>query len=218
MKYLHEEKFIVNSNDNEGRKKYLENYDRIFGDKPEPEKVCTDCSADGELSCLCPDASPLRTGAGDAIECRVKMYANLIVPLEAQIGPVENPLPVYYAHPIWFYNTEREREDVAEIERLLGLSVLNPNAPEHETGYQTRKASTGRGMDYFLEDVLPGCSSCVIRADADGKISSGVVLEAQWFIERGLTTLELTDDGLVPANITPERVLTIEESRRRCGK
>jgi hypothetical protein len=59
MKYLSEEKFIVNSNDNEGRKKYLENYDRIFGDKPEPEKVCTDCSADGELSCLCPDAKPI---------------------------------------------------------------------------------------------------------------------------------------------------------------
>jgi len=41
MKYLNEERFIVNSNDREGRKNYNENYDRIFGEKPEPPASVT---------------------------------------------------------------------------------------------------------------------------------------------------------------------------------
>jgi hypothetical protein len=76
MKYLHEEKFIVNSNDNEGRKKYLENYDRIFGEsEPCRKRPGTD--------------DIVHTDDCDGIECKLKLYANLIVPLEAQIGPVE---------------------------------------------------------------------------------------------------------------------------------
>ena len=65
MKYLESERFLVTSNDNEGRKNYQENYDRIFGEKSE------------------------EAPSEDAIEMKVKSYANLIVPLEAQIGPIE---------------------------------------------------------------------------------------------------------------------------------
>jgi hypothetical protein len=36
MKYLTEERFIVNSNDSEAHRKYLENYDKIFRSEPEP--------------------------------------------------------------------------------------------------------------------------------------------------------------------------------------
>lgn len=126
-------------------------------------------------------------------------------------------MTVYYAHPLWLYDTAVERADVELIERELG-SVLNPNAPEHDAAYKTRKAATGNGMDYFLEDVLPGCGACVFRADTDGLVSSGVVLEVNWFAERGLPTYELMADGLVPAVVDPERVMIVEESRRRCGK
>ena len=123
--------------------------------------------------------------------------------------------PTYYAHPLWFYGTEAERADVELIERELG-GVLNPNAPEHEAAYFARKKATGKGMDYFLEDVLPGCVACVFRADTDGLVSSGVVLEVNWFVERGLPTYELTDAGLVPATVDPARDMGVEESKRRC--
>jgi hypothetical protein len=62
MKYLTEERFIVNSNDNEGRKKYLENYDRIFGEKQEEPAHCAGCD---EVVCECdvhwPDCEKLCT-------------------------------------------------------------------------------------------------------------------------------------------------------------
>lgn len=226
MRYLNTERFLVTSNDKEGRQNYKDNYDRIFGEKrDETPTLCLDCQkpipedelhevcAMGHIErcCACYELRQNGRSSGDGIEMKVKYYANLIVPLEAQ-------QPVYYAHPIWFYNTDREREDIEEICRQLG-SVLNPNAPEHEAGYQKRKASTGSGMGYFLEDVLPMCRSCVFRADYDGSVSSGVALEVKWFAERGLPTYELTPEGsLVPAVIDPTRVLTIDESRRRCGK
>lgn len=123
---------------------------------------------------------------------------------------------VYYAHPIWFYNTDRERADVTIIKQIG--NVLSPNAPEHETAYQARKASGGKGMGYFLEDVLPTCSACAFRADTDGKISSGVALEVQWFFEHGRPVYEVLDDGIVcvKASDLDGRVLSIEDTKARC--
>lgn len=59
MKYLNEERFIVNSNDKEARRKYNENYDRIFGEKQEPKHV---------------DEGAIEHGEGDEIKMRLKMY------------------------------------------------------------------------------------------------------------------------------------------------
>lgn len=52
MKYLNEERFIVNSNDKDSRRKYNENYDRIFGEKTEPKK-CTGYYDDGVMPTSC---------------------------------------------------------------------------------------------------------------------------------------------------------------------
>lgn len=226
MKYITEERFIVTSNDKEARRKYAENYDRIFG-----EKGCDECSCPhgdaNEPANMHDSACPAKAVApkdADAIEMRFVTITHFCKVCEALVPDPENHQhhavinePVYYAHPIWFYDTDDERADVEEIARQLG-GVLNPNAPEHNTGYRERKARTGNGMDYFYEDVLPGCRACVFRADRDGRISSGVAGEVSWFIERGRPVYEIVDGALVPAGLDPTRVMSIEESRRRCGK
>lgn len=126
---------------------------------------------------------------------------------------------VYYAHPIWFYNTNTERADVATIEQQFGCNALNPNTPEHDAGYNTRKAETGVGMDYFFENVLPNCIACVFRADIDGMISSGVAVEAQWFLERHIPVYEIAAGLVISITaLDPIRLMSIAESRKRCGR
>lgn len=220
MKYLTEERFIVNSNDKQSLKNYRDNYDRIFGKKDECSCPHQDAN-EPDHDTACPAAAPKDT---DAIEMRFVTITHFCKVCEALVPDPENHQhhavinkPVYYAHPVWFYNTADERADVEEIARQLG-AVLNPNTPAHDEAYKARKATTGNGMGYFLEDVLPGCGACVFRADADGKVSSGVAIEVAWFVEHGLPTYELTVEGLVPATVDPARVLTIEESRARCCK
>lgn len=83
MKYLQEERFIVNSNDKQSLKNYADNYDRIFGE-PEP---CRKRPGTEDIA---------HTDDCDGIECKVKLYANLIVPPEAQIGPLEKVCTGYY--------------------------------------------------------------------------------------------------------------------------
>jgi hypothetical protein len=99
VKYINEERFIVSSNTSEAQKNYSDNYDRIFGEKPEAAhaecctpQLCATCGPDcggrdnGFIGkSMVPDA--------DAIECRLTSYANIgPAPVEASF-PCEEPLP-----------------------------------------------------------------------------------------------------------------------------
>jgi hypothetical protein len=54
-KYLESERFLVTSNDKDARKRYNENYDRIFGEKTEHVEGCIVPNCPG-----CDDGSPER--------------------------------------------------------------------------------------------------------------------------------------------------------------
>lgn len=99
MKYLTEERFIVQSSGKEAIKNYADNYDRIFGEAPKPCPLCgaTDhehIEAFGTTVQGCPavpDNHAVMVDT-DAIECRLTSWAN-IAPAspEAVISDVDGP-------------------------------------------------------------------------------------------------------------------------------
>jgi hypothetical protein len=107
-------------------------------------------------------------------------------------------MKVYYAHSIALYNTAQEKRDEATLE-ALGFVVVNPNKPEHDTGYKAR------GMDYF-EDVVRNCAALAFRANPDGSINAGVAREIEMATRFGMQVFEL------PCGIS-RRVLTVGQTR-----
>ena len=112
---------------------------------------------------------------------------------------------IYYAHSISTYGTPQEARDVETLE-TLGFEVCNPNAPEHDAGYQRD------GMAHF-DGVLAECDALAFRAHGDGSIPAGVAYEIAKMRERGAPVIELPTAVL-------RRALTVEQTReylRDCG-
>jgi hypothetical protein len=118
----------------------------------------------------------------------------------------------YFAHPVSDYGTAAETKILNGLVSL-GLSIENPNQPHHQEGY-ARKS-----MDYYVEDVLPGCVGCVFLAFPGGMVGSGVAMEVEYFLERGYNAYEIfLDPGigtvLFSCPMIPDsRILTREETR-----
>jgi hypothetical protein len=91
---------------------------------------------------------------------------------------------LYYAHSLHLYDTPQEVRDVALLQSL-GFEVNNPNQPFHQEGYSEK------GMDYFIEDILPGCDVCAFRAYSDMSIGAGVMKEVQAFIDMAKPVFEI---------------------------
>ena len=101
-KYLHEERFVVTSQDKEALRKYAEGWERTFGgdksdEKQDPCFVCgaTDherVEAFGGTVQGCPQVPAnvlLAAPDTDAIECKLNSYANYIVQGPAVSIPVD---------------------------------------------------------------------------------------------------------------------------------
>ena len=101
---------------------------------------------------------------------------------------------IYFAHPTSMYNTPLERA----FEKLIAYRLVNgnaglienPNQPKHQVGYteyakRVKESGTNhKGMSYFYDEVLPGCSGCVGVPFLDGRLGLGVAGEMKWFLER----------------------------------
>ena len=101
----------------------------------------------------------------------------------------------YFAHAVNTYHTSLERSMVALIARYFGIQpgdVENPNQPYHQAGYdeyakRPRPSDVGhKGMNYFYDEVLPSCNSCVAMPFLDSRMGLGVASEAKWFVEHQL--------------------------------
>lgn len=92
-------------------------------------------------------------------------------------------MKIYYAHSISLYNTPQEERDVLAL-RMLGFSVLNPNAPQHDAGYKAQ------GMAYF-DTLLDECDGLAFRAHPGGAIPAGVAKEISFMKLRGKPIFEL---------------------------
>lgn len=104
--------------------------------------------------------------------------------------------PVYFAHTVSLYDTALEDATVYFIaDKVAGgrvEGVENPNQPHHQEGYKKyaervkKSQKNHKGMNYFYDEVLPECGSCVAMPFLDGKVGLGVAGEVLWFIDRNL--------------------------------
>lgn len=135
---------------------------------------------------------------------------------------------LYFAHPINVYGTELEQKLLRALAaRFPEWTIVNPADPEHGEAYERRKRETGKGMGYFLEEVLPKCHGGVIMPFRDGKWGIGVFKEAELLENRGCPLWLITCRCSIARTSATEakennRILTIEETKARvrhsCGE
>lgn len=100
---------------------------------------------------------------------------------------------IYFAHPVNIYDQPLEAAMMQLIAHHLTDGDLdaieNPNQPHHQKGYdagaaRAQQSSTQhQGMNYFFDEVLPGCSACVAMPFLDGRMGLGVAGEAKRFLQ-----------------------------------
>lgn len=106
-------------------------------------------------------------------------------------------MKVYFAHPINIYGEPLESAFETLIANALTdgdcSKVENPNQKVHKLGYAYYAeryknepfAKGTRGMRYFFEVVLPGCSSVAAVPFLDSRMGLGVLTEVENFLENG---------------------------------
>lgn len=141
---------------------------------------------------------------------------------------------IYYAHPMSWYDTDREKDDIAAIAEFgPGITVINPNtAPFH--GAVTQAKADGRTgqqiMDIFLKAVIDA-DALAYRTFDDGYLSSGVAHEVFVAYLYGRPIYQIIDaykqgskrNGLVPKLFEQQtlraafgpRVMNITDTRDR---
>ena len=124
---------------------------------------------------------------------------------------------MYFAHPINVYDTPLEAFLLERIRRTFpSWEIENPNRPHHQRGYQERLAKTGRGMDYYYEDVLPLCNGCIALPFIDGAWGTGVFGESKHLARLGAVTFRISHRGVIrPMIFRRQNVLTVDETRSR---
>tara|TARA_Y100000310_G_scaffold343165_1_gene449586 strand:+ start:2523 stop:2933 length:411 start_codon:yes stop_codon:yes gene_type:complete len=129
----------------------------------------------------------------------------------------ENIHKIYFGHPISIYNTSKEAELITRIEQVFAnYTVENPNQPHHTQGYQNFKISSGNGMLYYYQEVLPKMSAGIFLPFEDGMWGAGTFGEAEFLheLEREIYTIDLAGD-ILDATLDPSKKLSIEDTRAR---
>ena len=128
-------------------------------------------------------------------------------------------MKVYYAHPMSWYDTFAETEDVVALEEA-GHEVLNPNQQRYSDEVQ-RLRSKGLGhmvMEPFMRAVKE-CEAVAYRPFKDGRVGAGVAKEVLEAVALGYPVICLPftqpDEGGISHLFELEDVLTIEETRER---
>lgn len=135
---------------------------------------------------------------------------------------------IYYAHPMSWYDTDKEKEDVDFLAKLGHL--VNPNHPSFEDEVEAAKLRHFPVMDVFAKFIRDTADVVAFRRFKDGKIGAGVareVLEA-WIWGKEIWEVidmkyEIHDHQVRPAYIrwrdgnplSLKDVCTVEETRRR---
>lgn len=128
-------------------------------------------------------------------------------------------MKVYYAHPMSWYDTFAETEDVVALEEA-GHEVLNPN-DQFYSDQVTKLRKQGKGhmvMEPFMLAVK-SCDAVAYRPFKDGRVGAGVAKEVLEGLALGLPIICLPftqpDEGGISHLFELEDVLTIEETRAR---
>lgn len=113
-------------------------------------------------------------------------------------------LTIYFAHPMYLYNTKQEERDVITL-RHLGFRVINPNSEPYQSEYQHEIAAGRHNMDYWV-NLANSCDALAFRGCPDGAILSGTGMEVFEFQKTGKPVIEL------PSSIN-RRLLSLDDTR-----
>jgi hypothetical protein len=125
---------------------------------------------------------------------------------------------IYFAHPINFYNTDKERILMELIDLFFWkYNLENPNQKHHQENYKFWKEKTGSGMKYYFDVVLPKMRAGIGVPFEDGMYGIGVFGELEFIFKKGNPIWEITLEGRIseiknPSNL---KVLSLEETRKR---
>jgi len=124
---------------------------------------------------------------------------------------------IYFGHPINFYNVPKESELIEIIKkRFPKFSLENPNQPHHQENYQRYKKETGRGMNYYFQEVLPKMDAGIFLSFEDGNFGIGVFGEAEFLFNQRKPIWEINLGGkITPMLIDYSKMLSMEETRKR---
>ena len=106
---------------------------------------------------------------------------------------VKKPV-VYYAHCMALYGTNKERQDIKDLERM-GFRVDNPNSAKHKkivASMRANRKTSKEIMDYFVK-VVKRADGLAFRALPDQSISAGVHKEVKTMYNKGGFVLELPE-------------------------
>lgn len=120
------------------------------------------------------------------------MEENKILKLKAieAINMIDKPA-IYFAHPINYYNTPKEKFLIKKIaEELPEYKIYNPNQKHNQENYQLWKKETGNGMEYYFNVILPQMDAGIFLPFFDGMWGAGVFGEAGFLKKNGKTYLE----------------------------
>ena len=124
-------------------------------------------------------------------------------------------LKIYFGHPVNVYDTELEQVLIRLIsQRFPQFDIENPNQKHHSDGYAEWKRTTGNGMDYYFQAVLPECHAGIFLPFRDGMWGAGVYQEARFLAEQGRSIHQITFDGFI-SPVCNINILTVDETRAR---
>ena len=123
---------------------------------------------------------------------------------------------IYFGHPINVYNTELEKILVREIYRTFpSWGIENPNQKHHSEGYERYKKETGKGMDYYFNEVLPHCRAGIFLPFRDGKYGAGVFKEAEFIAKNGYPIWAIHADRINKISPKEMEALSVDGTKAR---
>lgn len=127
---------------------------------------------------------------------------------------------VYYAHPMSWYNTRGEREDISALTEPSTL-VINPNSQLFQKEVDRLKANNEghHVMEVFTDYIIDKADIVAFRSFADGHVGSGVALEVFTAFIHGKEIWQVSDDGVDKnPSLNWSKLLTVSETKRRVRK
>lgn len=129
-------------------------------------------------------------------------------------------MKIYYAHPMSWYNTTDERDDIRLLEHFG--DVVNPNTPWFQEQVEQALERDFPVMQVFADYIRTDADVVAFRGFRDGKVGAGVgreVLEAQVWGKRiwRLAGISGTASHTLwrEATLSLKDVLTVAETRQR---
>lgn len=125
-------------------------------------------------------------------------------------------MKIYYAHPMSWYDTSAEKEDIVKLNRL-GYEVLNPNQKKYsDMVNQMRRSNSDADIMSIFTKLVKSCDAIAYRPFKDDTIGAGVAREVldALVMEKKIINLSTMKQELFHMN----QILSIDDTRSKIKK